>query len=272
MIHTTSNLLKEPELSTIKNICENFETFKVDRPEGNETNNSYNRVYVDDDKLKNYYDNLINYLEKNIDKNQFQILEFPKPNTWINKVIPETNQNDSFHYDMSFLTAVTYLNEDFVGGEFTYINEFGSTSKINPKTNKIEKISKDRFLEKVYEDANEKIEAIFFELEHNKEFREQFEEKYIKHLTEKYEYIKKLYNMDKIHKKKYKTDINELSYNNKDMIRESWSKVDNIINDDNEDEYSDASIDTESTLKTEDSDNGISSESRYNKEDLLNIK
>ena len=37
---------------------------------------------------------------------------------------------------MSFLTAVTYLNEDFVGGEFTYINEFGSTSKINPKTNK----------------------------------------------------------------------------------------------------------------------------------------
>ena len=85
-------------------------------------------------KVIKYY--LINYLEKNIDKNQFQILEFPKPNTWINKVIPETNQNDSFHYDMSFLTAVTYLNEDFVGGEFTYINEFGSTSKINPKTNK----------------------------------------------------------------------------------------------------------------------------------------
>ena len=86
--------------------------------------------------LKNYYNDLINYLEKNIDKNQFQILEFPKPNTWINKVVPETNQNDSFHYDMSFLTAVTYLNEDFVGGEFTYINDFGSTSKINPKTNK----------------------------------------------------------------------------------------------------------------------------------------
>jgi len=136
MIHITNNLLKETELSVIQNICENFETFEVDSPKGNENNNSYNRVFVDDAKLQTYYHDLINYLEQTIDKNKFEILEFPKPKTWINKVIPETNKNDSFHYDMSFLTAITYLNEDFIGGEFTYINEFGGTTKLNPKMNK----------------------------------------------------------------------------------------------------------------------------------------
>ena len=119
----------------LKEICDDFDNRNVDKPDGNESNNSYNRVFVQGNDLNEYYEKLINFLEKKIDKNQFQILEFPKPKTWINKVIPETNKNDSFHYDMSFLTAVTYLNDDFIGGEFTYINKGGIVNYINPKTN-----------------------------------------------------------------------------------------------------------------------------------------
>lgn len=40
-------------------------------------------------------------------------------------------------------------------------------------------------IEKVYENANEKIEAILFEIDINKDFREQFGEKYINHLQTK---------------------------------------------------------------------------------------
>ena len=75
-------------------------------------------------------DNLLNI----IDRGQFDILEFDKPNTWMNKVTIETNKNDSFHYDMSYLTAVTYLNDDFEGGEFEYILE-GITYHFKPIKN-----------------------------------------------------------------------------------------------------------------------------------------
>jgi hypothetical protein len=135
MIHKVTNLLSDGDLQFLKEICDDFENRNVDKPKGNEGNNSYNRVFVDGEYLNEYYHKLINYLEKNIDKNQYQILDFPKPKTWINKIIPETNKNDSFHYDMSFLTAVTYLNDDFIGGEFTYIDKGGIINVIKPELN-----------------------------------------------------------------------------------------------------------------------------------------
>jgi hypothetical protein len=72
-------------------------------------------------------------------------------------------------------------------------------SILNPETNKIEKISKDRFLDTVYETANEKIDNILFEIDNNKDFRNQFKEKYINHLRTKYEYIYDLSKPRRIH-------------------------------------------------------------------------
>ena len=107
----------------------------------------------------------------------------------------------------------------------------------------IEKVSKNKFLEKVYETANEKIEAILFELDYNDDFRLQFEDKYISHLKNKYDNLINFYIKDNL-KKKYKTNINELSYNQKDMIQQTWNKVDNIENNNFDDTYSSASDST----------------------------
>jgi hypothetical protein len=52
---------------------------------------------------------------------------------WINKVSVYTNKNDDFHFDNSDLTIVTYLNDDFKGGEFEYIDTNKSKIKIKPK-------------------------------------------------------------------------------------------------------------------------------------------
>ena len=58
MLHKLINLLSEDEKFFLKNVSDNFETYDVDRPNGNESKNSYNRVYLKGDELKNYYKNL----------------------------------------------------------------------------------------------------------------------------------------------------------------------------------------------------------------------
>ena len=136
MLHITNNLLNDSDLKTLQEICENFENHNVDKPIGNESNNSYYRVFIKPDLIENYYKNLDDYLKNIIDKGKYNILNLPKPNSWINKVIPETNKNDTFHYDMSYLTAVTYLNDDFENGEFEYRIDNLMTQRIKPEKNK----------------------------------------------------------------------------------------------------------------------------------------
>ena len=63
------------------------------------------------------------------------MIDFESSDSWINKVTIETNKNDPYHKDISFLTLITYLNDDFEGGEFMYINDVGEKQLITPETN-----------------------------------------------------------------------------------------------------------------------------------------
>jgi hypothetical protein len=45
-------------------------------------------------------------------------------------------------------------------------------------------------------------------------YKEQIKEKYREHLDNKLTHIKEIFYKDKIYKKSYKTNINELAYNN----------------------------------------------------------
>jgi hypothetical protein len=67
--------------------------------------------------------------------NDLYLLEFNIVGSWVNMVDINSNVNDSFHYDNCDLTMITYLNDDFDGGEFEYIDEHNNINKIVPKKN-----------------------------------------------------------------------------------------------------------------------------------------
>ena len=52
---------------------------------------------------------------------------------WVNKVVPSTNTNDDFHTDDANLSIVIYLNDDFTGGEFQYIDNMNNNIEIKTK-------------------------------------------------------------------------------------------------------------------------------------------
>ena len=54
---------------------------------------------------------------------------------WINKVTPTSVDSDSFHFDESVLSFVTYFNLDFEGGEFEYHDENSNKIVITPQIN-----------------------------------------------------------------------------------------------------------------------------------------
>lgn len=136
MLHITYDLLSQEDFNILQNICADFDKLKIDEINTKEKSNFYNRFFVKEGVLKTYYDRLDEFLKLNIDQNKYNVLNLPKPNSWVNKVVPETNKNDTFHRDMSFLTAVTYLNDDFTDGEFAYKDINNDVILINPQINK----------------------------------------------------------------------------------------------------------------------------------------
>jgi hypothetical protein len=97
--------------------------------------------------------------------------------------------------------------------------------------------------------AFQKLNELSCHLEFNDELKEKIKSKYKEKLDNKIEYTTDIFYKDKIYKKSYKTDINQLSYNNKKMIIETWNKIGEIIN-----EIFESDSDSVSTLKSNNSD------------------
>jgi hypothetical protein len=93
-----------------------------------------------DDGYQNYY---VRYILNDFSNHKIKLekMIFEKykknynllDNAWINKVTKDTNTKDKYHYDTSDLTIITYLNDDFVGGNFEYIDSKGHVTKLKPK-------------------------------------------------------------------------------------------------------------------------------------------
>jgi len=113
MIKTINNLINENEYEYLNGICKVFTT--LDDPNTNETNyylrNQINGIYISD-----YINSINEYIKVN------HGADFKVVSTWINKVTSDTNKNDEYHKDDSNLTMVTFLNENFKGGEFQYVD------------------------------------------------------------------------------------------------------------------------------------------------------
>ena len=131
MFEEIKNLLSENELYYLQSKCDNFVV--SDTPFNNETKNTANyyvRNMIDIKRnLLQYQTEIENYLFSKFN------IKYKTNAIWINKVTNETNQSDDYHFDTSDLTIITYLNDDFSGGEFVYLDKDNKPISVKPKKN-----------------------------------------------------------------------------------------------------------------------------------------
>ena len=123
MIEKFYTLLTNDELIYLNSLCNNFiETSEF-------SIKSQHNYYVR--KILDSKTDLLEYQQKvKIHLGS----EYELEGMWINKINSTTNQNDIFHKDNCDASIVTYLNEDFEGGEFQYIFD-NEKIKIKPIIN-----------------------------------------------------------------------------------------------------------------------------------------
>jgi hypothetical protein len=120
MINIHQNLLSEEDLLFLDSISSNFVETQIPH-----NNNNYVR------KSLNIKEELLEYQKR---CSKYLPDEYKLSGLWINKVTNETNVDDVFHNDAADLTIITYINEDFEGGEFEYFFK-NQKIKMIPKIN-----------------------------------------------------------------------------------------------------------------------------------------
>lgn len=164
----------------------------------NTTNNNITNIqYVINAPTASSINHLTFDHQKNILNKGLNSLTYLIENVNFNKSIPE---NHSY--------CVTGINDKHA-------------SVIDEKTNTIVKTNKDDLYDNVLTSHLELLE----QLSKNPKFN--IEEKQI--YTEKINYLKTSMYQNNKFKKRYKSDINLISYNNKDMIKETWKNLKPII-------------------------------------------
>ena len=147
MLKISNNILDNETHKELLKICEDFDNrdfVNVNQEHGN----YYVRLPIKNEILIDYIANAKKYLIKNLSYDKIKMIDFETTNSWINKVSIETNKNDDFHFDISDLTIITYLNDEFTGGEFIFFNETERYETITPKKN-MTLIMNDKLLHKV---------------------------------------------------------------------------------------------------------------------------
>jgi hypothetical protein len=123
------NALSFSEIKYLKKFCENFIN---DTKIGKELN-FYNRQKVNDDNLIVYKEKLKNVLKEYYENTEYNFID-----SWINKIDntqPVVEEKDKFHLDEDNLSIVTFINDDYIGGEFSYLNKKNEEVFIKPKQN-----------------------------------------------------------------------------------------------------------------------------------------
>ena len=130
IIESVYGFLSEEDLNLLDILCANFDidnSINTTPRKGN----FYYRMFVDmENELIDYQNKIKAHIYEKYKVN----VEIK--NIWINKVTTETNKEDRFHNDECDFTVVSYINDNFEGGEFQFQrNERPPTEKIKPKRN-----------------------------------------------------------------------------------------------------------------------------------------
>jgi len=114
MIELYRNLLTNEEKAYLKNKCDNFVETHSPFVNGN-INRSYHKYKLDETiELLELQNRLLDLIKEKKGSN----IEFS--GFVINRATDNTNKHDKYHIDNSDFTIVTYLNDDFTGGDFVY--------------------------------------------------------------------------------------------------------------------------------------------------------
>lgn len=137
IINENFNFLTKKEEFFLKKLCENF--ILEERPNKSEsyTNNYERRCFGDNTKTsQSIYNKLLQYVNNVFKKNNIDTFKFKiHGKICINKISSSTNKNDGFHHDHSDATLILYLNDEFTGGEYEYLNDDKIKVQIKPKKN-----------------------------------------------------------------------------------------------------------------------------------------
>lgn len=124
------DILSEAEKSFLQKKCENFVA----------TNKPFNNVGAVNYFYREFLDNDIeevigirNKIEKYVIESLSDESLIIDEKIWINKIDTNSNKDDGLHYDKSLVSCVVYLNDDFEGGEFQYVDNDDKVVKIQPK-------------------------------------------------------------------------------------------------------------------------------------------
>jgi|694.fasta_scaffold107447_2 predicted 2-oxoglutarate/Fe(II)-dependent dioxygenase YbiX len=126
MVKIIKNVLNDDDLDYCYNFCNSVSDLELDGME-KEKNSQYKKKVI-------ILSNSIKYKIFSILKENYG-LKCKMRNNWINIIKPGTNDNDGFHHDVSDASLIIYLNDDYQGGTFEYLDSNGETKIIKPVKN-----------------------------------------------------------------------------------------------------------------------------------------
>lgn len=139
MILIDENIIEfnNDEKIVLENVIKNFLSHEEIKEYNIERAKNYyiRQMIVEKSKIINEdFISIIDKIEKYVEKIKFYKDSTIKLNKcWLNKIDINTNKNDEFHYDLSDLSFILYLNDNFNGGVYEYINDAKEILWVKPK-------------------------------------------------------------------------------------------------------------------------------------------
>jgi hypothetical protein len=143
IIESVYGFLTEEDLNLLDNLCINFNIDNSIHTIPGKKNFYYRMIIDKETHFIDYQNTIKTHIHKTYKVN------VDISDIWINKVTPETNKDDKLHFDSCNFTVVSYINDNFEGGEFEFQkNKMPPAEKIKPKRN-LSLITNDKLPHKV---------------------------------------------------------------------------------------------------------------------------
>ena len=132
IINESLDIFDNNDISFLEEICQNFKASEVPQMKGDYLNYFYRQyIQLDDERAVNIIKRSEEYTNRMLNR---KFNEIKIAGLWINQIDINSNRDDEFHKDNSIASLIVYLNDDYSGGEFEYVDmDSQNKIKIQPK-------------------------------------------------------------------------------------------------------------------------------------------